>query len=176
MREANAAAPRGQHFLRSPRLASAIVRDAGVGAEDLVFDIGAGFGRLTAPLVATGARVVAGELDAKLARGLARRFPSARVVNDDALRIPLPHRPFRVVANLPFGISSAMVRRLLAAPSLARADLIVARGFAIKWSRNPHITTARRLPRHLFTPPPSTDAAVLVLRPPARQVWWAGHQ
>jgi 23S rRNA (adenine-N6)-dimethyltransferase len=130
-----------------------------------VFDVGAGFGRLTGPLLATGARVIAVEIDPKLARGLARRHPDARVVCDDALRMPLPHRPFRVVANLPFSISTAMVRRLLASPYLERADLIVARGFALKWcDREPRLGVARWLPRHAFMPPPSTDAAVLVIR------------
>lgn len=161
-------AARGQHFLRSGRLARQIVADAAVPPGALVFDIGAGFGRLTGPLLETGARVVAVEIDSKLARGLARRYPDARVVSDDCLRIPLPHRPFRVVANLPFAISTAMMRRLLASPHLERADLIVARGFALKWCRDPRIDVTRWLPRHAFTPPPSTDAAVLVVRPDGR--------
>ncbi|HZN14404.1 MAG TPA: rRNA adenine N-6-methyltransferase family protein [Acidimicrobiales bacterium] len=150
----------GQHFLRSPALAKRIVADAGVPGGALVFDIGAGFGRLTLPLLETGARVIAVEIDAKLARSLQRRCPDARVVCDDALRIPLPHRPFRVVANLPFGISTAMLRRLSASPYLERADLIVARGFALKSG----LPVSRWLPRRAFMPPPSTDCAVLVLQ------------
>jgi 23S rRNA (adenine-N6)-dimethyltransferase len=124
-----------------------------------VFDIGAGFGRLTAPLLASGARVIAVELDPRLARGLARRYPDARVVCDDALRIPLPRRPFRVVANLPFGITTVMVRRLAAARSLERADLIVGRGYALKSG----LPVSRWLSRNLFMPAPSTDCAVITL-------------
>jgi 23S rRNA (adenine-N6)-dimethyltransferase len=140
------------------------VRDAGVPPGALVLDIGAGFGRLTGPLLASGARVIAVELDPKLARSLQRRFPDARVVCADALTMPLPRRPFRVVANVPFGISTALLRRLVAAPHLERADLIVARGFAIKWStREPRARIARHLSRHCFMPPPSTDATILVV-------------
>jgi 23S rRNA (adenine-N6)-dimethyltransferase len=153
------AGARGQHFLRSPHLAQRIVANASVPGDALVFDIGAGFGRLTKPLLATGARVIAVELDPKLARGLERRYPDARVVCDDALRIPLPHRPFRVVANLPFAITTAMVRRLASSRHLVRADLIVARGFALKSG----LPVARWLSRAEFTPPPSTDCAVVVL-------------
>jgi 23S rRNA (adenine-N6)-dimethyltransferase len=129
----------------------------------LVLDIGAGFGRLTRPLLETGARVIAIEIDPKLARGLERRFVDARVVCDDALRIALPRQPFRVVANLPFGISSAMLRRLLAARYLERADLIVARGFALKWSNGRDRRIARLLAANAFMPPPPTPAAVLVV-------------
>ncbi len=125
----------------------------------LVFDIGAGFGRLTRPLLETGARVIAVEIDAKLARSLERRYPDARVVCGDALRIPLPRRPFSVVANLPFAISTAMLRRLLGTPHLVRADLIVARGFALKSG----LPVTRWVPRHAFAPPPSTDCAVVTL-------------
>lgn len=152
-------AARGQHFLRSPKLAGRIVADAGVGPGVLVFDIGAGFGRLTKPLLATGARVIAVELDPKLARGLERRYPSARVVCADALEIPLPRRPFSVVANLPFSITTAMVGRLAASRHLVRADLIVARGFALKSG----LPVTRWLPRDAFMPPPSTDCAVVRL-------------
>lgn len=151
------AAAAGQHFLRSARLAASIVRAADVPPGALVLDIGAGFGRLTGPLLEAGARVVAIERDPKLARQLARRHPDARVVCDDALMIALPRRPFRVVANLPFGISTAMVRRLLVSRHLERADLVVGRGFALKSG----LPITRWLPRSAFMPPPSTDAAVI---------------
>ena len=127
-----------------------------------MLDIGAGFGRLTAPLLDVGARVVAIERDPKLARHLARRYPDARVVCEDALTVALPRRPFRVVANLPFGISTAMVRRLAASPHLERADLIVARGFALKSG----LQVTRWLSRGAFMPPPSTDAAVITFGGP----------
>ncbi len=159
MSAASPAPARGQHFLRSPHLAQRIVAHACVPTGALVFDIGAGFGRLTKPLLDTGARVIAVELDPKLARGLGRRYPDVRVICDDALRIPLPRRPFRVVANLPFAITTAMVRRLLGSPYLVRADLIVARGYALKSG----LPVARWIPRAEFTPPPSTDCAVVVL-------------
>jgi 23S rRNA (adenine-N6)-dimethyltransferase len=152
----------GQHFLRSARLANQIVADACVPSGALVLDIGAGFGRLTRPLLEAGARVVAVELDPKLARSLQRRYPDARVVCEDALTMALPRRPFRVVSNLPFAISSAMLRRLVGSRHLVRADLIVARGFALKWSRHPDVRIGRFLSRHVFMPPPSTDAAILV--------------
>ena len=156
---AASAAATGQHFLRSARLATSIVRAAEVPRGALVLDIGAGFGRLTGPLLDAGARVVAIELDPKLARSLGRRYPAARVICDDALAVALPRRPFRVVANLPFGITTALVRRLAASPHLERADLVVGRGFALKSG----LPITRWLSRHDFMPAPSTDAAVITI-------------
>src|SRR5919201_2102568 len=102
---------RGRHFLRSSKLAAEIVRAAGIRRGDLVLDLGAGSGVLTAALARAGASVVAVELDPTLAEGLRRRFD--RVVEGDALRVALPQEPFKVVANLPFDGGTAILRRLL---------------------------------------------------------------
>lgn len=171
---------RGAHFLRGARLAADIVRAAGVGPDDLVFDLGAGLGALTAPLAATGATVVAVERDPRYQRRLERRFadqPRVRLVAGDVLAVPLPRRPFRVVANLPFAVTTAMLRRLLDPPAsrLLAADLIVARGAAVNfasasdaatrwWASRYELRIARRLSPACFVPPPSVDAAILRVR------------
>jgi 23S rRNA (adenine-N6)-dimethyltransferase len=168
-----------RHFLRSAALAEAIVAHARVASEELVLDIGAGGGRLTAPLARTGAEVWAIELDAQLARALSARFARAgnvRVVGGDAMRVALPRRPFRVVANLPFGSTTAILRRFLDDPRvpLRQADVIVEWGLArkrtacwpatllgITWGAWYELAVVRRLPAGCFEPKPSVDAAVL---------------
>jgi len=120
----------GQHFLAGGWLAAELVEQAGVGAEDLVVEIGAGTGVLTEALARRAGRVVAVECDPRLAERTRARLGGYRnlnVVTADALTIPLPRRPFRVVANLPFGATAAMLRRLLGDPRtrLERADLVV---------------------------------------------------
>jgi 23S rRNA (adenine-N6)-dimethyltransferase len=144
-----------------------------------VVEIGAGSGRLTAPLAATAARVVALELDGLLATELRRRFagaPHVTVVEGDALRVPLPQLPFRVVGNLPFTHTTAILRRLLGDPGLPldRADVIVQWEVARKrvavcpstvlgvvWSARWELALERRLPAGCFEPPPQVDAGVL---------------
>jgi 23S rRNA (adenine-N6)-dimethyltransferase len=120
-----------QNFLRSRRLADDIVRGLDVRADELVVEIGAGDGRLTAPLAERARRVVAIELDPRLAKGLRRRF---EVVEGDALSVTLPDEPFRVVGNVPFHLTTAILRRLLGdlRSPLRRADLIVQWGLACK--------------------------------------------
>jgi 23S rRNA (adenine-N6)-dimethyltransferase len=170
---------RSQHFLRSGRLAAELVRDAGVGADDLVVDLGAGSGRLTAELARVARRVVAIELDAHFADRLRGRWPNVEVVCGDACAVQLPTDPFRVVANLPFDRTTDLLHRLLDDPllPLVRADLVVdwrvawKRGIpwpstmnGVVWGAYYELGVARRLVRDAFEPPPAVDAGVLVCR------------
>jgi 23S rRNA (adenine-N6)-dimethyltransferase len=174
---------RSQHFLRSQALAAELVRDAGVRPGDLVVELGAGSGRLTAELARSARQVVAVELDPAWAERLRGRWETVEVVVADAAGVALPSEPFRVVANLPFDRTTAILRHLLDDPRipLVRADLIVAWGVALKRSRPWPSTVnnvlwgawyscslARRLPRRAFDPPPSVDAGVLVFERRAR--------
>lgn len=171
--------PLGQHHLLSARLAHDLVRAAAVGPDDLVVDIGAGTGRLTEWLAQSARHVVAIELDERLAAGLRDRWPNVEVICADAVATPLPRDPFRVVANLPFQRTNDILHRLLDDPALPlqQADLIVEWGVACKrglpwpssvhgvvWSATWTFEVARRLPRTCFSPPPSVDAGVMVLK------------
>jgi 23S rRNA (adenine-N6)-dimethyltransferase len=178
----SASAPRSQHFLASARLAAEIVTAAGVSKDDLVLEFGAGYGRLTEQLAARASRVIAVELDTRLAARLANRFsgrPNVTVVQADALTIPLPRRSFRVVSNPPFHLTSALLHRLLDDPEvpLLRADLVLGWGMAIRltgvfggtrgserWQPRYEFLLIRQLPARVFDPPPESDAALVSIR------------
>ncbi|HKA82983.1 MAG TPA: rRNA adenine N(6)-methyltransferase family protein [Acidimicrobiales bacterium] len=167
----------GWHRL-SPRWADRIVADAHVCPGDLVVDIGAGTGALTAALVAAGARVIAVELHPRRIDVLRARFANdpVTVVRADATDLRLPRHPFRVVANPPFGATTAILRRLLAPGSrLVAADVVlphwVGRRWALggapgagRWGRDHVVGLGPRIPRAAFTPPATADCTTLVIR------------
>jgi 23S rRNA (adenine-N6)-dimethyltransferase len=172
----------GQNFLR-PELADRFVESAGVRAGDLVVEIGAGSGAITGALARRGAEVLALELDPvwadRLRRSIARaHLDRVRVVAADFLAVPLPNRPFRVVACLPFGNTTAILSRLLDDPGghMRRADVIVQWEVAHKRSAVPASTLrstgwapwwdfqlGRRIPAREFRPVPRVDGGVLVV-------------
>jgi 23S rRNA (adenine-N6)-dimethyltransferase len=178
------AAPRSLHLL-GPGPAATLVEIAEVARTDLVVEFGAGTGRLTAELAARCLRVVAIEVDARLAGRLAHRFQAAShvtVVHGDALTVPLPHQPFRVVCNPPFHITSGLLHRLLDDPRLplVRADVVVGWGAALAltgvfgpahkarpWQSRFEFLLIRRLPAAAFQPVPGEDAALVSIRPRA---------
>jgi 23S rRNA (adenine-N6)-dimethyltransferase len=166
----------GWHHLSS-RWAAQIVEDAGIRSGDLVVDIGAGTGALTGPLLNYGARVIAVELHAQRAADLRARFAGhpVTVVVANAADLRLPRRTYRVVANPPFAITAAILRRLVAPGSrLVRADIVVpwymaqrwATGRAPgagRWSQDFAVRVARALPRSAFSPPAPNGVALIVV-------------
>jgi len=158
------------------------VESAAVAFSDLVLEFGAGHGRLTEQLAARAGEVIAVEIDTRLAARLAARFsgrPNVTVVHGDALAVPLPRRTFRVVSNPPFHITSALLHRLLDDPHvpLLRADLVVGWGVGLAltgvfgpahkarpWRSRFEFLLLRRLPKEMFEPAPSGDAALVSIR------------
>jgi 23S rRNA (adenine-N6)-dimethyltransferase len=143
-----------------------------------VVDVGAGTGALTAPLVAAGARVIAVELHPGRHRILRERFRGCdvTVVRADGADLRLPTRPFRVVANPPFAIASALLRRLLAPGSrLVGADLVVPWSVARRWSgpgapgrgrwgRDFTVALGSPVSARAFRPPPPMPMTTLRVR------------
>ena len=169
------ARPWGWHQLQ-PSWAERFVADASIPRRSVVLDIGAGVGAITEPLLQAGARVIAVEAHHGRAMSLRERFGrDVIVVEADAADLRLPRRPYYVVANPPFGVSSALLRRLLQPGSrLVAARLIlqdpVARRWAgpaapgaRRWTRAFTASLGPRIPRDAFAPRPRVDARVLML-------------
>lgn len=167
----------GQNFLNDHRTITQIIHL--VRATDgPILEIGAGSGSLTERLVTLGRPVTAIEIDQRLAAGLEERLGRrATVVNQDFLTYRLPAHPHVIVGNLPFHLTTAILRRLLHAPGWTDAILLVqwevARRRAgvgastmmtAQWA--PWFTFALhgRVPARAFTPMPGVDGGLITIR------------
>ncbi len=180
----------GQHFLTDRRVAARIAAAADLSRDDLVLEVGAGRGALTVQLARKAGEVVAVEVDARLLGSLRealREFDNVRVVHGDILKQDVGalvgYRPYKVVANLPYYITSAVLRHLLEADLRPRllvvtvqrevAERIVARpgqqgrraermsllSLSVQFYGQPRIVA--RLPAGAFYPPPKVESAVV---------------
>ncbi len=182
---------RGQHFLIDPGIRDRIVAAAGVGPGSTILEIGPGTGILTEGLLAAGASVLAIEVDRDLARLLEETLggrPELTVWVGDALRLDLAARlsdhpargRIRVVANIPYYITSPLILRLLAHAELFSAlVLTVQREVAERLTAAPGekaygaLTLAcryradaqalLRIPPGAFHPPPEVESRLVRL-------------
>lgn len=119
----------GQNFLVDPAALARVVEAAQVGPDQAVLEIGPGLGSLTRLLAVQAQRVVAVELDSRLIpvlEAVLAPFSNVQVVQGDILAVDLNRLmlsspeaqspPYQVVANIPYYITSAVIRHLLEAP------------------------------------------------------------
>ncbi|MGW4097676.1 23S ribosomal RNA methyltransferase Erm [Mycobacterium sp. NPDC004974] len=165
----------GQNFLCDRRVVADIVRIVSHTTGPIV-EIGAGDGALTLPLQRLDRPLTAIEIDRRRARRLADRT-SAEVVSADFLQYRLPAMPHVVVGNLPFHLTTAILRRLLHGPGWTDAVLLmqweVARRRAAvggatmmtaQWWPWFEFGLARKVSADAFRPRPGVDAGLLTIK------------
>ncbi|CRZ15824.1 23S ribosomal RNA methyltransferase Erm [Mycolicibacterium neworleansense] len=164
----------GQNFLRDRRVVADIVKIVARTTGPII-EIGAGDGALTLPLQRLDRPLTAIEIDRRRAGRLAART-SAEVVGTDFLRYRLPPTPHVVVGNLPFHLTTAILRRLLHGPGWTDAVLLmqweVARRRAAvggatmmtaQWWPWFEFNLVRKVPADAFRPRPGVDAGLLTI-------------
>lgn len=115
----------GQNFLVDEATIATITRLTD-SAPDPIVELCPGGGAVTVPLGESGRPIIAVELDPRHADGLERRTPdNVRVVREDVLRFRFPRHPHTLVGNLPFHLTTPIVRRILAAEHWTTAVLLV---------------------------------------------------
>ena len=175
----------GQNFLQDPFALEKIVSVAEINSTDAVLEIGPGLGSLTRYLAVSAKKVVAVELDLKLLpplKAILAPYQNVRVVQGDILKLTpdeLIEAPdYIVVANIPYYITSAVIRHLLESKTKPRrivltiqkevADRICAEpgdmsllALSVQIYGKPRI--AARIPASAFFPAPKVDSAVLCM-------------
>ncbi|HET9419992.1 MAG TPA: 16S rRNA (adenine(1518)-N(6)/adenine(1519)-N(6))-dimethyltransferase RsmA [Nocardioides sp.] len=179
---------RGQNFVIDPNTVRRIVRESGITGDDVVVEVGPGLGSLTLALLDVADRVVAIEVDPKLAALLPEtvaayapdRADRFEVVPADALRVtvlPGP-APTALVANLPYNVSVPVLLHLLALlPSLEHGLVMVQSEVADRLAAKPGSKTygipsvkaawyadvrrAGAIGRNVFWPAPNVDSGLV---------------
>jgi 16S rRNA (adenine1518-N6/adenine1519-N6)-dimethyltransferase len=181
--------PLGQHFLQDPGYRQRIAGALELRGGETVIEIGPGRGAITELLAERAGRLVAIEIDGRLAAGLRERFqdhPQVEVVQADILEAPLDYGPARVIGNLPYYITSPILLRLFErAAQWERIVVMVQREVAERLVAAPgtraygllsvtaqYYTQPRllfRIPQGAFQPRPKVESAVVRMDPAPRR-------
>jgi 16S rRNA (adenine1518-N6/adenine1519-N6)-dimethyltransferase len=170
----------GQHFLVDDGLLMRQLEAASLGPDDIVLEVGAGLGTLTLELARVAGRVITYETDHRLATALRSRLPpNVDLRAEDALEATWP--PFtKMVANIPYGISSPLLFKLLGSPfqlavlmlQLEFAERLVARHggkdygrLTVSAARVCAVELLEVVPRTAFYPQPEVESALVRLVP-----------
>ncbi len=175
----------GQNFLIDSAIVQGIVDAANVTAEDRILEIGPGIGTLTQALAETGASVTCVELDKRLPEVLSHTleaYDNVNIIQGDILKVNIPeimgNQPFKVVANLPYYITTPIIMALLE-QHLPITDIVVmvqkevaermaaqpggktygALSVAVQYYTVPEI--ALYVPPRSFMPPPEVESVVV---------------
>ena len=173
----------GQNFLQDPFALQAIASAAEIQETDTVLEIGPGLGSLTRYLAASAKQVIAVELDRDLLaplKAVIAPYQNIRIVHGDILKLSpqelITEKDYIVAANIPYYITSAVIRHLLESETKPRrivltvqkevAERICAKpgdmsllALSVQVYGKPHI--AARIPAEAFYPAPKVDSAVL---------------
>ena len=181
----------GQNFLIDPSVPENIVRAAELTKDDVVLEIGPGIGTMTQYLAEAAGKVIAVEVDEKLLPILADTLApwnNVRVIHKDILKTDLaallseesPDRPVKVVANLPYYITSLILMKLLESSAyVSRITVMVQEEVAQRIAAGPgtkaygalslsvqyyaHPRLALHVAPHSFMPQPEVSSAVVDL-------------
>ncbi len=176
----------GQHFLADPNLIDKVVKLAGVTGDDRVLEVGAGTGALTVALAATGAHVLAYEVDERMRPVLAETLAGslvdvrfADVMNIDFAAV-LGEGSWKLVANLPYNVGTPLLLDVLVDVVAVEtavvmvqaevADRLVARPATSAYGL-PSVVVALTaevvdrfdVPPQVFVPSPAVESAVIRL-------------
>lgn len=178
----------GQHWLKNREILDEIadLANTGLDRDTLCVEIGPGLGTLTSSLLRRFSQVVAVEYDEKLAENLPKSFPgkNLQVVHGDILQTDLAElvkaKPYVAVGNIPYYITSPIVRMLIAATPLPeRIVLLMQKEVAERIAAEPgehsllslfvqnqaEVELGPVVKAEEFTPPPKVDSQVIILTP-----------
>lgn len=104
-----------QNFLRNSELVKSLINKTGISRSDIVYEIGVGEGIITKELLKKARKVVAFEIDRNFFNKLSQKFQNEKSLElrlEDFLVGDLPNYPYKIFSNIPFNITSAIIKKL----------------------------------------------------------------
>jgi 16S rRNA (adenine1518-N6/adenine1519-N6)-dimethyltransferase len=172
----------GQNFIRDTGFLNAVLDKLNLTPADTVVEIGAGLGTLTECLAKRVKKVVAYEIDARLKQILTEKFKNSNVeiVFSDALESEINFPHYKIVANIPYYITTPILMKFLRAPACVEICVLVQNEVAKRIVAAPSTPEYGALsvtvqaqavakivkfaPRALFCPIPKVDSAFVVIK------------
>ncbi len=108
----------GQNFLQDENILNKIVKEINPQPDDVIIEIGPGYGALTQKLLSATENLIAIEIDNELAKNLKEKFPQLHLINEDFLETDLSkldsnEKKLRIVGNIPYNITSPILFKLI---------------------------------------------------------------
>lgn len=173
----------GQHILKNPKIAEAIVDKAEIKPSDVVLEVGPGTGNLTVRILEQARKTIAAEMDPRMAAELAKRVqgkPVERkleIMLGDVIKSDMPFHDI-CISNTPYQISSPLVFKILNMPKPPRVSILMfQREFALRLLAKPgdplycrlsanvqmwaNVTHVMKVGRGNFRPPPNVESSVV---------------
>lgn len=177
---------KGQNFLINSDVIDAMIAAAGIQPDETVVEVGPGFGILTEALAAHATHVVSIELDQQLYQFLQAKFfnmPQVEFIKDDVMALPIEKivgdKPYRIVANLPYNITSTFLKKMMTQAHKPRGMAVLLQkevvericakpgklsllGLSVQLYATP--TNVVTVPKTDFWPSPAVASAILAIR------------
>lgn len=178
----------GQNFLIDKNILNKIIKVAELKKDDVVLEIGPGFGVLTQELAKQVKKVIAVELDKRMAEALKeelKEFKNVEIINADILKtqsekLKIQNKNYKIVANIPYNITSAILRKFLSEELIRPnemvllvqkevAERIIAKpgemsllSISVQFYSQPKIIS--KVSNNSFWPKPKVDSAIIKLK------------
>ena len=175
----------GQNFLIDKNIIKKILNQAKLGSKDIVLEIGPGIGTMTRELAKKAQKIIAVEKDPKMIEILketTQDFQNIEIINADIMKYEVPkikYRDYKVVANLPYYITSPVIRKLLETENKPKEIILMVQkevaqricvlppktnllAISVQFYAKPKIISY--VSKKAFFPKPKVDSAIIQLK------------
>ncbi|KAI3638860.1 hypothetical protein MIR68_003358 [Amoeboaphelidium protococcarum] len=177
----------GQHLLKNPLIVNGILEKANIKPTDVILEVGPGTGNLTVKMLERAKKVIAVEMDGRMAAELTKRVQGTveqkklQLINSDFLKVGLPYFDL-CISNTPYQISAPLVEKLLRHRPLFRSSLLMfQREFALRLVAQPgdslycrlsvntqlyaKVSHVMKVGKNNFRPPPKVESSIVRIEP-----------